>query len=130
MNQKSMIMIVMIMIIMIIIMMTKGKEGVPKSPMALSMKLPWKSKNFKAKSKVSLIMMMMMMMMRRRRSMMKRMMRITKVGSKERQHGIEKKVKSAPVPVRDMVKYNQKRLDLRHYIWVSFCRTGTMSDIF
>ena len=47
------------------------------------------------------------MMMR----MMRRMMMITKVGSKERQHGIEKKVKSAPVPVRDMVKYNQKRLD-------------------
>ena len=117
-----------------VMMMTKSKEGVPKSPMALSMKLPWKSKNFKAKSKVSLITMMMrmmrrMMMMMRMRGM-RRMMMITKVGSKERQHGIEKKVKSAPVPVRDMVKYNQKRLDLRHYIWVSFCRTGTMSDIF
>ena len=39
---------------------------------------------------------------------------MSKVGSRERQHGIEKKVKSAPVPVRDMVKYNQKRLDHHH----------------
>ena len=79
---------------------------------------PFKSIHQKAKE--------LRMMMRR----MRRMRMIIKVGSKERQHGIEKKVKSAPVPVRDMVKYNQKRLDLRHYIWVSFCRTGTMSDIF
>ena len=49
----------MSMIRIMIIMMSKAKEGVPKSPMALSMKLPWKSKNFKAKSKVNLMMMMM-----------------------------------------------------------------------
>ena len=36
-------------------MVTKVKEGVEKSPMNLSIKLPWKSKNFKAKSKVSLV---------------------------------------------------------------------------
>ena len=74
----------------------KGKE--PKSP--INMKLPWKSKNFKGKSKVT--------------------SHVTiesdsnddthfKVGSRERQHGIEKKAKSAPVPVRDMAKFNQLR---------------------
>ena len=147
--------------------------------MNLSIKLPWKSKNFKAKSKASLIVMkaimmmvlfmmmkmgddlesrleyfkddyfgatkhLMIIMMRIRINMMKmiimmrmviimmrmriimmkimiimmrmtQIMMITKVGSRERQHGIEKKVKSAPVPVRDMVKYNQKRLDFHHH---------------
>ena len=61
-----------------------------------------------------------------------RLMRITKVGSRERQHGIEKKVKSAPVPVRDMVKYNQKRLDFhnhhRHYQPNSHMVQSEMSD--
>ena len=73
----------------------KGKE--PKSP--INMKLPWKSKNFKGKSKVTHV------TIESDRNDNTQF----KVGSRERQHGIEKKAKSAPVPVRDMAKFNQLR---------------------
>ena len=48
---------------MMMLLKTKVKEGAPRSPMNLSIKLPWKSKNFKAKSKASLIVMKAIMMM-------------------------------------------------------------------